>query len=183
MRGFIYPKLQLAHLPMMVGIALVGGLIGGVYGLLHDLITYSISNEYFTLMKFGQFAHMNLGLPPRYYAAQIGFIAAGVVGLAAGWFVGRTTVPLWPGTAAVKRSIQALLEILGTAVIAAISGYLIGLKTNLGHVLWSELCESLGVLDTRAFQQVAFIHTAGYVGAFFGLLLAIWHLRRQASRR
>lgn len=180
---WLYPKLKLSHVPMMVGIALVGGLIGSVYGLIHDLITYSISNEYFTRMKFGQFAHIDIGLPLPFYAAQIGFIAAGVVGLAAGWFVARTAVPLWPSTVAVKRSIQAFLEILGAAVIAAVCGYLLGLKTNFGQILWSELCESLGVLDTRAFQQVAFIHTAGYVGAFFGLLLAIWRLRRQASRR
>ncbi len=180
---WLYPQLRLAHLPTMAGIALMGGLVGGIYGLLHDLITYSISNEYFTRMKFGQFARMDIGLPLPFYAAQIGFIAAGAVGLAAGWFFARTTVPLWPSAVAVKISARAFLVILLAAIFAACAGYLIGLKSNLGQILWGELSESLGVSDERAFHQVALIHTAGYVGAFLGLVIAICNLRRQVSRR
>jgi hypothetical protein len=90
--NFFYPKIKRSQLPAMMRISLLGGLIGGVYGFFHDLVTYSISSEYFTRMKFDQFSHVNIGLPPHLFAAQIGFIAAGAVGLAAGWFIARAAV-------------------------------------------------------------------------------------------
>ena len=162
----------------MIPITLLGGLIGGIYGMLHDLLTYSISSEYFTRMKFDQFQHMDIGLPPNLFAAQIGFIAAGAVGLAAGWFVARTAVANWPMREALRMSIRAFLLMILTAAAAAAFGYVISLKTNVGGMLWNDLCESLGISDVPAFLKVALIHTAGYFGALAGLLAAIVYLRR-----
>ena len=102
--NFFYPKIKRAQLPVMTAITLLGGLFGGIYGLLHDLVTYSISSEYFTRMKFGQFSHVDIGLRPDLFAAQIGFIAAGAVGLAAGWFVARASVACWPAREALRKS-------------------------------------------------------------------------------
>ena len=36
-----------------------------IYGILHDQVTFSISQEYFTKLKFYQFGYANLGLPTR----------------------------------------------------------------------------------------------------------------------
>jgi hypothetical protein len=165
----------------MIRITLLGGLLGGIYGMIHDLLTYSISSEYFTRMKFEQFSHVDIGLPPQLFAAQIGFIAAGAVGLAAGWFVARTTVPVWPAREALQKAVRAFLLMLLIAAAAAVAGYVIGLKTGVGGMLWNDLCVSLGISDVPAFLQVALIHTTGYAGALSGLIVAIFHLRR-ASR-
>lgn len=178
---FFYPNLKRSQLPAVTGITLLGGLLGGMYGALHDLITYSISSEYFTRMKFGQFSHMDLGLPQRLFAAQIGFIAAGAVGLAAGWFIARTVVPVWPARMSCRKALRAFLFMLLIAATTALIGNLLGLKTNIGGMLWNDLCESLGISDVPAFLRVALIHTAGYAGALVGMILAILHLRR-ASR-
>ena len=180
--NFFYPKLKRAHLPVMAGIALLGGLLGGLYGALHDLITYSISNEYFTHLKFAQFSHIDMGFRPQVFAPQIGFIAAGAVGLAAGWFVARTAVPAWPARMAFSKAIRAFLAMILVAAAAAAAGNFIGLKTSVGEMLWKDLCESLDVSDVPAFLRVALIHTAGYVGALTGLVLAIIHLRRASHR-
>lgn len=177
MRWFL-PKIGRAKLPVMIGITLLGGLIGGVYGMLHDLLTYSISSEYFTRMKFDQFSHVDIGLPPQLFAAQIGFIAAGAVGLAAGWFVARTAVPVWPARVAMQKAMRAFLLMILIAATAAVAGYVIGLKTRIGGLLWNDLCTSLGVSNVPAFLQVSLIHSAGYVGALLGLIIAILHLRR-----
>jgi hypothetical protein len=176
--NFLYPTFKPSLLPAMFGITLIGGLIGGIYGALHDLFTYSISSEYFTRLKFDQFSHVDMGFPPRLFAAQIGFIAAGAVGLAAGWFVARTVVPIWPARVAFSKAMRAFLMMILIAAAAAAAGNLIGLKTGVGGMLWNDLCESLDVSDAPAFLRVALIHTAGYVGALAGLVLAIIHLRR-----
>jgi hypothetical protein len=176
--SLFYPKIRRAKLPAMIRITLLGGLFGGIYGFLHDLLTYSISSEYFTRMKFDQYAHMNIGLPPNLFAAQIGFIAAGAVGLAGGWFIARMSVENWPASEALRKSIRAFLIMMLIAATAAALGYIISLKTNIGGMLWNDLCESLDITDVSAFLQVALIHTAGYVGALAGLLAAILYLRR-----
>lgn len=174
----LYPKLKRSQLPAMTGITLLGGLLGGIYGFFHDLLTYSISREYFTHMKFEQFSHMDLGFPPHLFAAQIGFIAAGAVGLAAGWFVARTAVPVWRTPVAMRKALRAFLFMILIAATAAAIGNFLGLKTGVGGMLWSDLCESLGVADVPAFLRVALIHSAGYLGALAGLIAAIVHLRR-----
>jgi hypothetical protein len=174
----LYPKFKRSQWPAMTGITLLGGLVGGIYGMLHDLLTYSVSREYFTRMKFAQFSHVDPGLAPHLFAAQIGFIAAGAVGLAAGWFVARTVVPVWPMRMAMKKALGAFLFILLMAATAAAIGNFLGLKTGVGGLLWNDLCVSLGVSDVPAFLRVALIHSAGYPGALAGLIAAIVHLRR-----
>ena len=39
----------------MLGVAAVGSVLAGVYGIFHDQVTYAISPEYFTKLKFDQF--------------------------------------------------------------------------------------------------------------------------------
>lgn len=62
----------------LIWIIILGSLIAGVYGIIHDQISYSVSEEYFTKFKFIQFGIQNL--PNR--------IGAGIVGFLATWWVG-----------------------------------------------------------------------------------------------
>jgi hypothetical protein len=71
----------------MFGISLLGAVIAGLYGAVHDQISYSISPEYFTKMKFEQFSYADFGFPPRVCASEVGFLATWWVGLFAGWYV------------------------------------------------------------------------------------------------
>ena len=88
----------------MLGYALVGALFAGIYGMVHDQVTYSICPEYFTRLKFSQFRYANFGLPPRVFVVEIGFLASWWVGLFAGWFIARIAVPSFPPAAAVRNS-------------------------------------------------------------------------------
>ena len=53
--NILYPKLRPSLLLPMLGYAVMGALIAGLYGVVHDQITYSMSPEYFTRLKFFQF--------------------------------------------------------------------------------------------------------------------------------
>jgi len=86
MKSLLYPKLRLDLLRRMLGYAVLGALIAGCYGVLHDQITYSISAEYFTRLKFLQFHYADFRFPARVFVAEIGFLATWWVGLIAGWF-------------------------------------------------------------------------------------------------
>ena len=94
--NLIYPKVNLKHLPQIAGHATVGALVAAIYGIVHDQITYSISPEYFTRLKCIQFHYANFGLPHRVFVAEVGVLATWWVGLIAGWFNARKTVPQFP---------------------------------------------------------------------------------------
>ena len=70
--NILYPKIRWASLPAMLGYAGLGAVLAGLYGILHDEITYTISPEYFTRLKFYQFDYADFGLPPRVLVAEIG---------------------------------------------------------------------------------------------------------------
>src|SRR5580700_8579924 len=84
-----YPTFPAKQFPAMLCIALLGAVVAGMYGALHDQISYSISPEYFTKLKFRQFSYADFGWPHRVFASEVGFLATWWVGLFAGWFLAR----------------------------------------------------------------------------------------------
>src|SRR5262245_55465052 len=48
----------------------------GVYGIVHDQISYTVSPEYFTKFKFEQFGLVDSPLPDRVKAGIVGFLAS-----------------------------------------------------------------------------------------------------------
>ena len=42
----LYPKIRFSALPAMLGHAMAGAGLAGIYGVVHDQVTYSICPEY-----------------------------------------------------------------------------------------------------------------------------------------
>jgi hypothetical protein len=62
--NLLYPRFPANRLPAMTRIALLGAVVAGGYGAAHDQASYAISPEYFTKLKFRQFAYADFGWPP-----------------------------------------------------------------------------------------------------------------------
>jgi hypothetical protein len=178
MMNVLYPRIRPALLPAMLGHAVLGGLMAGCYGILHDQITWSISQEYFTRLKFQQFHYANFGLPPRVFVAEIGFLATWWVGFLAAWFLARITVPAFPRATALRHGLRGLFIIFTFAVVAAIMGFIFGLLHGPDYSSWEDLASTLQIRDLRSFVRVAYIHNAGYLGSLIGLITAIIHTKR-----
>ena len=178
--SILYPSLRWRWLLPMLGYALLGSLLAGVYGIIHDQITYSISPEYFTRLKFLQFHYADFGFPTRVFVGEIGFLATWWVGFVAGWFVARIAVPAFPPPTAFCHASRAFLTILAFALVASIVGYLLGLlrRSNSDFSSWEGLAANRGILDLPSFVRVAYIHNASYLGGLVGLVAAIVRLRR-----
>jgi hypothetical protein len=86
--NLLYPKFPANRLPFMVRIALLGGVVAGSNGAVHDQVSYAISPEYFTKLKFKQFSWADFGWPPRLFAGEVGFLAT--------WWVGCSPAGSWP---------------------------------------------------------------------------------------
>jgi hypothetical protein len=163
----------------MLAIACVGALIAGVYGTLHDQLTYAISPEYFTRMKFIQFRWANIGLPPRLFASEVGFLATWWAGLIAGWFLARVGLDELPRGPRTRRAIRAYSIILLTAIAFGIVGGVIGHAVSRGDLSgWSRWQTGLALTDLPSFVVVAWIHASGYAGSLVGLLAALLYVRR-----
>lgn len=181
--NLLFPSIKWHFLPWMLGIAALGALIAGTYGIFHDQITYSIGPEYFTKLKFAQFEYADFGFPRRLFVSEIGFLATWWVGLFAGWFLARIAVPAWPGPVAVRKCVAGFGVIFAFAAISAGVGAYLGFHHSPDYTYWQEMCLSLGATDVPAFVRVAYIHNAGYLGGLIGLIAAIFRLLWQRRKK
>ena len=157
-------------------ILLFSPLIGGVYGILHDQITYSISPEYYTKFKFYQFGLMDMGneaiFPnPRLEVSAVGFMATWWMGLIIGLILGLIGLIHKTYKQMLKTTVRAIL----ITIIVAFTTGLIGLAYGKFHlaeigVNW-RLPENL--VDPENFISVGSMHNFSYLGGVLGLVAGV----------
>ena len=150
---------------------------------LHDQITYSISPEYFTKLKFHQFQYANFGFPVRIFVAEVGFLATWWVGFFSGWFLARVAVPAWPASVALRRCLAGFSIVFIMALLGGLMGYILGLHHSSDYSDWGYTCQYLGVRDVPSFVRVGYIHNSGYIGGLAGLIVSIIVLRHFKANR
>lgn len=164
--------------------SVIGAALAGVYGIVHDQITFTISPEYFTRLSFLQFNYADLGLGDRMLVGEIGFLATWWVGLFTGWFLGRRFVskPMSEGT--VRQIKFGFVLIFASAVAFGVCAFVYGLLIDHHAVLreWSYILRAYNVKDGLAFIQVAYIHNASYAGALFGIVCTFIFVRRISTK-
>jgi hypothetical protein len=160
-------------------VAIVGGLVAGAYGIVHDQITYTISPEYFTNLKFHQFRYANFGMGDRVFASTIGFLATWWVGFIAAWLLARRLIPDQPRQAAFGQICKGIVCILAFAFSFGCLAYLFGLwrGPDADYSNWDWAFHRFGITDKWAFVRVAYIHNAGYLGGLIGLVVALVAIR------
>jgi hypothetical protein len=176
---YLIPRIALADVPTMFLIAVIGGAIAGLYGAVHDQITYAISPEYFTNLKFKQFEYADIGLGDRFFVSTIGFLATWWVGLVAAWFLARRLIPRQPRRQAYRQIRNGFLCIIGFALSFGIIGYGYGLWRGAegDYSSWKWVFQEYKIADAWAFVRVAYIHNSGYLGGLIGLIVALAAIR------
>lgn len=173
---------KMALLPVLLGL---GCVIAGVYGALHDQVSYTVSPDYFHSLKFHQFQ-----IPPMLHDR----VGAAIVGWRATWWMGAiigvpilTAGLLLPGARAYFRHcLVAFLVVTVTALVVGLGA--------LAYAWMTITPESLpgfrypeGV-DQVAFARAGVMHNFSYLGGFLGILtgtayLAIARYRAGNSRK
>jgi hypothetical protein len=179
--NFWYPEFPLRRLPTIVGITIAGALFAGLYGALHDQISYSISEEYFTKLKFYQFAYANFGWPPRLFAAEVGVLATWWFGLVGGWLLARLGLAeLW-----ISGRRSCMLRAFTLAATIAVAVGTLGVLAAVVRIQlaglngWQEWQTGLRLHDPRDFVIVAYLHVASYLGGVLGLTGAAVYVHRK----
>lgn len=121
----------------LILILIITPILGGIYGVLHDQITYTISDEYYSKFKFIQFGLENWGMGenigtetnpeiklenPRIGASIIGILATWWVGMIIGIILGFTGLIHRNGKLMFKTTMKAFLLTTGIALLTGIVG-------------------------------------------------------------
>jgi hypothetical protein len=148
--------------------------MAGIYGFLHDQISYTVSPEYFTRLKFYQFNIPN-SLHNR--------IGAGIVGVMATWWMGLIIgiiiipigliIPKWKNY--LKIMLNAFIYITITALTIAIIALIFGLiKYNTSNLPNFNIPN--GVEDKVKFCIVGNMHNFSYIGGIVGMIVGIIYI-------
>ena len=165
-------------------IMITATLLGGVCGILHDQLTYGISEEYYTKFKFVQFGLENWGLgtnigttatpeislsQPRFGVALVGFLATWWVGLFIGIILGLVGFIHHNGKKMCKVTVKAFVITILITVMIGIIGLAYGNLFLLSHQPSWYFPENL--IDKNHFIMVGSMHNFSYFGSLFGLLI------------
>lgn len=164
----------------------ISAILAGLYGIVHDQVTYSISTEYFTKFKYQQF-----GFEPAWFGghrqtvAVIGFLATWWTGIIIGIGLGMTGLIFQDHRMMWQAVKKAFVLTFSVAVLMGLFGFFYGkLYLTMTGVSWW-LPENL--VDKDSFIIVGSIHNFGYMGGLFGLIIGIIYLIRlnkiQKARR
>ena len=167
---------------LIIGIAPI---IGGLYGILHDQLTYTISPEYYTKFKFYQFGLMDLGnesiFPnPRIEVSAVGFMATWWMGLPIGLILGLVGLVHKDNNQMFRATLGAIIV---TVIVAFITG-LVGLAygklylADTGVNWW--MPDNL--IDTKNFIAVGSMHNFSYLGGLTGLIAGSIYSVRQKRK-
>lgn len=155
-------------------------MISGLYGIIHDQITYSISAEYFTKFKFYQFELLQKGneviFPnPRYQVSIIGFRATWWLGIPIGLLLGIEGLRFKRAKDMFIETIKAILITILVTVIGGIIGFVYGRFFLIDKPLveFNTWYIPDDIADLNNFIEVSTIHNFSYISGIIGLLVAL----------
>jgi hypothetical protein len=167
---------------------LLSVIAAGLFGALHDQISYTVSPEYFTKFKFVQFAWLGSTLPARVRAAEIGFLASWWMGIPLGLLTGLAGF-IHADAARMRRALLLSLPVItGFTLLFALTGLILGfLKTaELDLADYPERFIPPDLDEPRRFICAGTMHNFAYLGGALSIPLAwifhiAWRLRCRAG--
>jgi hypothetical protein len=143
----------------------------GIYGAVHDQISYTVSHEYFTKFKFIQFGLVELNASERTKAAVVGFLATWWMGIPIGLLVGGGGFIHKGYKRMLLVSIQALGIVVAVTLMFGIGGLIFGYARtahfNLGDYQGWFVPE--GLTEPRRFLCAGYMHNASYLGGVLAI--------------
>lgn len=161
---------------LLLGISI---LAAGLFGMLHNQLSYSVGASYFQEFKFTQF-ELPTDQHSRWGAALVGWRASWWMGLALGLPVGLLGLVM---IARPSTFLAAGIGAVGAVIFVALLAGMLGLFASMmGSTAWitSLAPAPQGVVDTEGFARAALMHSGTYIGALIGLPIAIFTVWRVA---
>lgn len=170
---------KLALIPVLFAIAC---LFAGLYGAVHNQISYTICPEYFTQFKFHQF-DIDERYPVRIGAAIVGWHAAWWMGIA----IGVVLIPMGLVLRGNANYFWSMIRVFGivaiTTLVAGLAALLIAFLTVDEDTVGDFFRYGNEIADDAAFARAGTMHNFSYLGGLIGIIaggVAIFRQRQQS---
>ena len=151
--------------------------IAAIYGILHDQISYTFSEEYFTKFKFKQFRIPWANVVPRIGACYVGALATWWMGILIFFVLGPFGFMFSSPKEMAKHLSKSILIVMLVAFVTGIFGLIYGYY-NVNETTLNQYTNWVwpGVENPIQFVRVGIMHNASYVGGAIGLVSGILYL-------
>ena len=151
-------------------IILITPIVAGFYGVIHDQISFTISNEYYTKFKFDQF-HVGPAVPYRLGASYVGWMATWWMGIPLGIILGLIGLIHFDWKLMFKAYYKSLPFIIVIALLTGFCGLIYGrlflIDKDLNWLI------PINLIDRKHFIMVGSMHNFSYFGGLTGLITGI----------
>lgn len=175
-------KFDIKKLLTVFLVSAIAALLAGIYGMIHDQISYTISNEYFTKFKFIQFNLVNENNIdeikfPRVFVAIVGFLATWWFGLFLGFILGVFNLIQSSWRKSFKVSFNAILIAIIVAFVTGIVGLFYGFLflSNKPQMNFENWFIPKKLENFKNFIAVGSMHNFSYAGGVLGLIAGIFY--------
>ena len=166
--------LRIVLMPVLAAIACISA---GVYGALHNQISYTVSPEYFTQFKFHQFGLVHFQ----------GRLGAAFVGWSAAWWMGLVIgVILIPAGLVIRGNSNYFWGMIRVFAIVSVTALIVGLTAlAIAYVVIDgDMAGQISrygndITDDVAFARAGAMHNFSYVGGLVGILTGGVSILRQ----
>jgi hypothetical protein len=154
-------------------------ILAGLYGAIHDQISYTVSPEYFTKFKFRQFGLVELPLPERVRAALVGFLASWWMGIPIGFMVGVVAFIHQGHRQMLKVSLWSFAIVIAFTLLFGLCGLLYGFyeTRTINLADYQNWFIPDDVVHLRRFLCAGYMHNSAYLGGTLAIFVAwIFHI-------
>jgi hypothetical protein len=153
--------------------------IAGVFGMVHDQVSYTVSHEYFTKFKFQQFHLLDPSIPERIRVAEIGFLASWWMGIPIGFLIAPVTLIHRSVSAMFRLGLMSYLILIVVTALFSTVGLLYGIvqTRTIDLLAYHGWFIPPDLVDLRRFLCTGYMHNAAYLGGTIGIAVALlFHL-------
>lgn len=156
---------RLVVLPVLIAVAC---LLAGVYGMVHNQISYTVGPDYFHAFKFRQF-NIAEALPYRLGAAIVGWRASWWMGLVIGVPIAAVALAMPTVQQMVRAFLLAVLMVVGIALAFGVASLAIPVDPSQYH----HFSIPSGVADAEGFARAGLMHNTSYFAGIVGLVVGV----------
>jgi hypothetical protein len=161
----------------------IAPIIGGIYGIVHDQLTYTISPEYYTKFKFSQFGLINEGKEaifssPRVQVSVVGFLATWWMGSIIGTILGLFGLSQSNWKDMFRTTLKAILITIIVTFVTGLVGLTYGqlFLVNQSKEYFNNWYLPENLIDFKSFIKVGFMHNFSYLGGLIGLSIGVIYI-------